>query len=272
MNLGNYHFNSTKLKLRDSNEYKGNKSREEVKISPLPSRYLNSPTNYNFSKDVYNFKILSNNQNNKIENKRDLSENKWRFNQTLGFNDKSSYSLKDLIYQQKEGEHSVHSRISKIQRESDYYINLGASLSVSPTNNFNKDFKLLPLNLKKGKKTLILDLDETLVHSAFKPNHIRSDITLRVELDRKMHTIHVLKRPGVDQFLERLSKHYEIAIFTASLSPYANPLIDQLDPKRRVSHRLFREHCTSSNGMFIKDMKKLGRDLKDVIIIDVFIF
>ena len=62
MNLANYRFNSTKLNLRDSKEYKVEKSREEVKHSPLPSRYLNSPTNYNFSKDVYNFKILSNNQ------------------------------------------------------------------------------------------------------------------------------------------------------------------------------------------------------------------
>jgi TFIIF-interacting CTD phosphatase-like protein len=72
---------------------------------------------------------------------------------------------------------------------------------------------------KKGKKTLILDLDETLVHSAFKPFNQRSDILLNVELDKKIHVIHVLKRPGAEEFIERMSKHYEVIIFTASLSP-----------------------------------------------------
>jgi RNA polymerase II subunit A small phosphatase-like protein len=73
----------------------------------------------------------------------------------------------------------------------------------------------------------------------------------------------------VDEFLERMSKHYEIVIFTASISPYANPLIDKLDTRRYVSHRLFREHCVHTSGVFIKDLKKIGRDLKDVIIVDV---
>lgn len=45
--------------------------------------------------------------------------------------------------------------------------------------------------------------------------------------------------------------------------------MDQLDTKRSCSYRLFREHCTSLNGVFVKDMSKLGRDLKDVIIVDV---
>lgn len=66
---------------------------------------------------------------------------------------------------------------------------------------------------------MILDLDETLVHSAFKPFNQRSDILLNVELDRKTHVIHVLKRPGAEEFIERMSKHYEVIIFTASLSP-----------------------------------------------------
>jgi RNA polymerase II subunit A small phosphatase-like protein len=45
--------------------------------------------------------------------------------------------------------------------------------------------------------------------------------------------------------------------------------MDQLDHRRFCSGRLFREHCTSTNGIFVKDMSKLGRDLKDVIIVDV---
>ena len=118
------------------------------------------------------------------------------------------------------------------------------------------------------KKTLILDLDETLVHSAFKPFYFKSDIVLNINFDNKLHTIHVLKRPYVDEFLEKMAKMFEIVIFTASIPEYANPLLNQLDTKKLISHRLFREHCTPSNNFFIKDLKKVGRDLKDTILLD----
>ena len=120
----------------------------------------------------------------------------------------------------------------------------------------------------QNKKTLILDLDETLVHSAFKPFYFKSDIVLNINFDNKLHTIHVLKRPYVDEFLEKMSKLFEIVIFTASIPEYANPLLNQLDTKKLISYRLFREHCTPSNNFFIKDLKKVGRDLKDTILID----
>ena len=81
--------------------------------------------------------------------------------------------------------------------------------------------------------------------------------------------IHVLKRPYLDEFLNIVTQKYEVIIFTASISDYANPLLDQLDPNKKISFRLFREHCTKSdNGLFIKDLNRLGRNLKDVIIID----
>jgi RNA polymerase II subunit A small phosphatase-like protein len=57
-------------------------------------------------------------------------------------------------------------------------------------------------------------------------------------------------------------------MFTASLSKYAEPLYNKLDTKRVSSTLLYREHCTFYNGLFVKDMSKLGRNLADVIIID----
>jgi hypothetical protein len=65
-----------------------------------------------------------------------------------------------------------------------------------------------------------------------------------------------------------MSKYYEIVIYTASLSLYAEPLLDELDPYGHASYRLFREHCTFLNNIFVKDLTQLGRDLKDVIIVD----
>ena len=126
---------------------------------------------------------------------------------------------------------------------------------------------LLPPSVSK-KKTLVLDLDETLVHSQFGPFNTPSDVVINIEIENELHDIHVLVRPGVKEFLEKMSKKFEIIIFTASISKYAGPLLDILDKDKNCSFRLFREHCTLLNSSFVKDLKKLGRDLKDVIIVD----
>ncbi len=70
------------------------------------------------------------------------------------------------------------------------------------------------------------------------------------------------------EFLKRMHKIYELVIFTASLSKYAEPLMQQLDPTQMCSYLLFREHCTFFNNAFVKDLTRLGRQMKDVIIVD----
>lgn len=117
------------------------------------------------------------------------------------------------------------------------------------------------------KKCLVLDLDETLVHSSFKeiPN---PDFVIPVEIDGTVHRVYVLKRPGVDMFLEKVGKTYEIVVFTASLSKYADPLLDLLDIHKVVRHRLFRESCTWHEGNYVKDLQILGRPIEKTIIVD----
>ena len=135
------------------------------------------------------------------------------------------------------------------------------------TNEEEKSNYLLP-NKSSNKKTLVLDLDETLVHSQFMPFNIKSDIKLKIELENEIHDIFILVRPGLQQFLEKMGKIFEIVIFTASISSYADPLLDIIDKNNLCKYRLYREHCTEINNCFIKEIKKLGRDLKDVIIVD----
>lgn len=90
-----------------------------------------------------------------------------------------------------------------------------------------------------GRKCLVLDLDETLVHSSFKVStyllptrhvaslyhsaHIsqvleRADFTIPVEIEGQYHNIYVIKRPGVDAFMKRVGELYEVVVFTASVS------------------------------------------------------
>ncbi|KUI57118.1 putative phosphatase PSR2 [Cytospora mali] len=119
----------------------------------------------------------------------------------------------------------------------------------------------------KGRKCLVLDLDETLVHSSFKILH-QADFTIPVEIEGNYHNVYVIKRPGVDQFMKRVGELYEVVVFTASVSKYGDPLLDQLDIHGVVHHRLFRESCHNHGGNYVKDLAKIGRDLKDTIIID----
>ena len=145
--------------------------------------------------------------------------------------------------------------------------------SLTPSNHSNKlinieEFLLPPKSEDfLNKKTLILDLDETLVHSSFSPFE-KNDIILEVDFEGIMYNIYVLVRPFAEEFLINMSKYFEIAIFTASISKYASPLLDILDKEKTIKFRLFRDHCTYINGIFIKDLKRLNRDLKDLIIVD----
>ncbi|KAF2203527.1 phospho protein phosphatase [Delitschia confertaspora ATCC 74209] len=119
----------------------------------------------------------------------------------------------------------------------------------------------------KGKKCLVLDLDETLVHSSFKILH-QADFTIPVEIEGQYHNVYVIKRPGVDQFMKRVGELYEVVVFTASVSKYGDPLLDQLDIHGVVHHRLFRESCYNHQGNYVKDLSQVGRDLRETIIID----
>ena len=76
----------------------------------------------------------------------------------------------------------------------------------------------------KGRKTLALDLDETLVHSQF--NAVKSDYIIPIDVEGRICNIYVLKRPGVDFFLQQMAEYFEVIIYTASLSKYADPLMD----------------------------------------------
>ncbi|KAH8700565.1 HAD-like domain-containing protein [Talaromyces proteolyticus] len=118
-----------------------------------------------------------------------------------------------------------------------------------------------------GRKCLILDLDETLVHSSFKVLE-RADFTIPVEIEGQWHNIYVIKRPGVDQFMKRVGELYEVVVFTASVSKYGDPLLDQLDIHNVVHHRLFRDSCYNHQGNYVKDLSQVGRDLRETIIID----
>lgn len=110
---------------------------------------------------------------------------------------------------------------------------------------------LPPIDDSKYKYTLVVDLDETLVHF--------------VEEEDKAY---VQVRPYADYFLNEMKKYFEIVIFTAAAEDYADIVLKELDKKNAVNHRLYRKHTLQQNGFFLKDLSKLGRDITKMCIID----
>ena len=110
---------------------------------------------------------------------------------------------------------------------------------------------LPPLDTKKYKYSLILDLDETLVHYIEEENRA-----------------YVQVRPYADFFLNEMAKYFELVIFTAAAEDYADIVLNELDKNKVIKYKLYRKHTEQINGVFIKDLSKLGRDMSKILIVD----
>ncbi|KAL8682771.1 MAG: hypothetical protein Q9224_000116 [Gallowayella concinna] len=132
-----------------------------------------------------------------------------------------------------------------------------------------------------SQKTLVIDLDETLIHSLAKGGRMSSGHMVEVKLNTAVgyggatlgpqHPIlyYVHKRPHCDDFLRKVCKWYDLVVFTASVQEYADPVIDWLEQERKYfSKRYYRQHCTFRNGAYIKDLSSVEPDLSKVMIID----
>lgn len=110
----------------------------------------------------------------------------------------------------------------------------------------------LPPISDEKEYTLVLDLDETLVHYYEEGNT-------------------VLIRPQACQFLQEMAQYYEVVIFTAGTKDYADWALAHLENQaayQYIDHRLYRDHTIQCMDVFIKDLSNLGRDLSKTIIVD----
>ncbi|CZT20976.1 related to nuclear envelope protein NEM1 [Ramularia collo-cygni] len=132
------------------------------------------------------------------------------------------------------------------------------------------------------KKTLIIDLDETLIHSMAKGGRMSTGHMVEVKLNYPASAgggpqlasgvpilYYVHERPACHEFLRKVAKWYTLIVFTASVQEYADPVIDWLERERKYfSGRYYRQHCTYRNGAYIKDLAMVEPDLSRVAILD----
>ena len=131
-----------------------------------------------------------------------------------------------------------------------------ANSSYFKNNKTNVNIPVPYIGNKSSKPyTLVLDLDETLIHFKANPNNEESG-TIRI-------------RPYLYNFLEKIKKYYELVVFTAATQEYADPIINALEQnKKYFDYRLYRIHTIIIDNDFVKDISKLGRDLSKIIIVD----
>jgi Dullard-like phosphatase family protein len=129
----------------------------------------------------------------------------------------------------------------------------------------------LPESHIPGRKTLILDLDETLIHADFEGAFSQHDTLINFSYGGEDLVVPILIRPGLLEFLHNISQEFEIFVFTASVKEYADAVLNQLDPENKYfKFRFYRQHCTNfNNKVFVKDLRILSnRQEHNLILVD----
>lgn len=94
-----------------------------------------------------------------------------------------------------------------------------------------------PVSARSRKRvTLVLDLDETLIHTTTSARYqvfkngrkVFPDLVLEVPVQDKYCIFYVYLRPYLHTFLREISKWFEVVIFTASERRYAEPLLHRI--------------------------------------------
>ena len=109
----------------------------------------------------------------------------------------------------------------------------------------------------KKKYSLVLDLDETLIHFKINKNETEEGM-LRL-------------RPGIFSFLQKVGQYYEIILFTEASEAYAKLILEVFKDKKDnkyFDYVFYRQHTIIIGQDFIKDLTRIGRPLDKIIIID----
>lgn len=156
-----------------------------------------------------------------------------------------------------------------------YVTNCLKMISVfDPQQSFDNKVFEIKENISKSlilsnKPLLILDLDETLIHSDLECKFVAHDEY--IETDSGIIPINI--RPNLFEFLDFCEVHFDLVIYTASCADYADPILDYLEKsKKYFKKRFYREHCICYRNLYLKDLSIFNKPLNQTLIVDNCIF
>jgi len=143
-------------------------------------------------------------------------------------------------------------------------LNTNIENSILDANELKNKKYYLP-EIKKDKEySLILDLEDTLIHSK-RDFNFRKKLNL-CNINKKI----IILRPYLLEFLQEMKQIFELILFSSNTPEYVNPILNKIQKdKKYFDFVLYRHHITlDDEGNNVKNLELLGRDLKKVIIID----
>ncbi|XP_028300329.1 CTD small phosphatase-like protein 2 [Gouania willdenowi] len=116
--------------------------------------------------------------------------------------------------------------------------------------------------------TLVVDLEGTLVFSSLGVIE-EAEYSFYTAFQDNRYKVYMTLRPHVKEFLQAMSKHYEMFVYTCAKKEYAKNILDILDPQKKLfRHRLYQEDCACVLGHYIKDLGVINRDLKKTVVLN----
>lgn len=261
----------------ENNEEKENANEEEHRGSPLIKKYsLNKNQIIALESDI--FKVMQSDSSINIES---LASNA---NRMSGADIPFSIELNSGFEPQKVQKNDEEPKTSCCGKTP--IVNNGTSRGpISDYSVTHGSGALLPPKSEEDmhKNTLVVDIDETLVHSSFAPmttpdfvfpfkpenqDTINTKKNAKEDANDPQLVISVRVRPYTYQFINELSKYYEIIIFSNFGKNYTDEILSHIDPNHKVKYTLYQDSILEFNGTPVKDLSLLGRDLNKTIIID----
>ncbi|XP_069558453.1 CTD small phosphatase-like protein 3 [Brachyistius frenatus] len=125
-----------------------------------------------------------------------------------------------------------------------------------------------PKTRSTPEATLVVDLEETLMFGSL--NVIEdAEFTFHTAFQDHWYKVYVILRPHVKEFLQAMSKIYELFVYTCAKKEYGEKILDILDPQRKLfRHRLYQDDCACVLGHYIKDLSIIGRDFSKTVVLD----
>ena len=166
-------------------------------------------------------------------------------------------------------------------RKNNYYINNQTinnynNININNINEYDKNYKIKKTNNDK----LYIDYLKNKISPPFLPiSNNNKNYTLVLDITNTLINIKYANpqgqilipnlRPGIFSFLNSVKQLYELVAFSSETREFSDVILNEIEKNKKFfDFKLYKDHCTLYKNRFVKDITKLGRDIRKIIIVD----